>query len=140
MSMYSPLPRRTLLKGLGTAVAVPWLDAMTPSFASADRPGRSAAKRMAFVYVPNGIEMESWTPQEVGDQFRLPGTLESLAAHQKSLLLLSGLAHNNARELGDGPGGSHPRAAACFLTGHHPTPPAGKVSHVANQTNAAPYT
>ncbi|HET9194211.1 MAG TPA: hypothetical protein VFO21_15115, partial [Vicinamibacterales bacterium] len=53
------LPRRTFLRGLGTAVALPFLDSMMPALAQAQR--RSRPVRMAFVYVPNGIDMRHWT-------------------------------------------------------------------------------
>jgi hypothetical protein len=53
------LPRRTFLRGLGTAVALPFLDSMVPAFAQAQR-RRTSPVRMAFVYVPNGIDMRHW--------------------------------------------------------------------------------
>lgn len=118
------LPRRTFLRGLGTAVALPMLDAMSPAFA---RPAREAAKgatRLAFIYVPNGIIMQDWTPEATGRGFELPKTLEPLKAQQDSLLILSGLTQNNGRALGDGPG-DHARAAASYLTGVHPRKTAG---------------
>jgi hypothetical protein len=74
--------------------------------------------------VPNGIIMQSWTPAASGTGFELPPTLEPLAAYKDSLLVLSGLTHNNGRALGDGPG-DHARAAASFLTGVHPRKTAG---------------
>ena len=58
------LPRRTFLRGLGTAVALPFLDAMTPALARAQ--SRKAPVRMAFVYVPNGIDMRHWNPRTRG--------------------------------------------------------------------------
>jgi hypothetical protein len=97
------------------------LDAMTPALA---RASTAAPSRLAFVYVPNGIIMQSWTPAASGTGFELPPTLEPLAAHKDSLLVLSGLTHNNGRALGDGPG-DHARAAASFLTGVHPRKTAG---------------
>jgi hypothetical protein len=113
------IPRRTFLKGLGTAIALPMLEAMVPSrlFAA----GRDAAsgtfpKRMAFVYVPNGVTMADWTPTAVGTDFKLPPILEPLQPFQKELLVLSGLAQDKARANGDG-GGDHARASATFLTG-----------------------
>ena len=111
------LSRRTALRGLGTAIALPWLEAMTPRTlgASADR----APTRMAFVYVPNGVHMPDWTPQKTGPGFDLPPLLEPLASVRDDLLVLSGLALDPARAHGDG-GGDHARAMATFLTGTHP--------------------
>ena len=114
------LPRRTFLRGLGTAMALPMLDAMSPALAkTAQRPSR-----LAFIYVPNGIVMKDWTPAAEGADFVLPRTLEPLKGSKDSLLLISGLTHNNGRALGDGPG-DHARAAASYLTGVHPRKTAG---------------
>jgi len=110
--------RRTLLRGLGAAIALPALDAMTPARAAV------APLRMAFAYVPNGIIMEHWTPAAEGAAFELPRVLAPLAPVREKTLLLSGLAHVNGRALGDGPG-DHARAAATFLTGVHPRKTAG---------------
>ena len=114
------LPRRTFLRGLGTAMALPMLDAMSPALAkTAQRPSR-----LAFIYVPNGIVMKDWTPAAEGADFVLPRTLEPLKGSKDWLLLISGLTHNNGRALGDGPG-DHARAAASYLTGVHPRKTAG---------------
>ena len=115
------LSRRTLLRGLGVSVALPWLEAMGPLVAWADSPtAQSAApNRMAILYVPNGKIMEDWTPKEEGDKFELPSILKPLAPVKDKLLVLSGLAADKARSHGDG-GGDHARAMAAFLTGAQP--------------------
>ncbi|MBX7166203.1 MAG: DUF1552 domain-containing protein [Pirellulales bacterium] len=113
-----PLDRRTVLKGLGTVVALPWLEAMTPSGRAAETTA-VAPRRAAFFFVPNGVHMPNWTPAEEGAEFVLPPTLEPLAARQQDLLILSGLSHDKARANGDGPG-DHARSAACFLTACQP--------------------
>ena len=114
------LPRRTILRGLGTAVALPVLDAMMPAFAASTK---KAPCRMAFVYVPNGIIMKDWTPKTDGDTAplpdELPPTLAAMGPHRDRVMLLTGLALNGGRELGDGPG-DHARAAGSYLTGAHP--------------------
>ncbi len=114
------LPRRTFLRGLGTMMALPLLEAMSPAvnlFASAGAPSiKTSPKRMAFVYVPNGANMVDWTPQKVGADFDLPYILEPLKPFQNELLVLSGLAHDKGRAHGDG-AGDHARASASFLTG-----------------------
>jgi hypothetical protein len=76
-------------------------------------------KRMAFLYVPNGVQMADWTPRETGRQFQLPRTLEPLSPYRDSVLVLTGLAQRNAAPMGD-EGGDHARSLACFLTGVHP--------------------
>ncbi len=124
--MASQLARRTFLRGLGAAVALPWLDAMTPAFAAASA---KPATRMAFCYVPNGIIMENFTPAAVGPLAELPRILQPLEAHRKDFNVLTGLGHINGRALGDGPG-DHARAASTFLTGVHPKKTAGADIHV----------
>jgi uncharacterized protein DUF1552 len=118
------LPRRTFLKGFGTAIALPMLDAMTPALASPRRATAKAALRLAFVYVPNGVVMQDWTPQGAGKDFEFSPILKPLEAFRQDLLVLSGLADYNGNALGDGPG-DHARAGASFLTGVHPKKTAG---------------
>ncbi|WP_169974180.1 DUF1552 domain-containing protein [Tautonia rosea] len=117
--MFS-LARRTALKGLGTAMALPWLEAMAPAAGLAPRPGgKVAPTRMAFLYVPNGAHMQEWTPEQLGTDFTLPRILEPLNPYKQDLLVVSGLAQDMARAHGNG-GGDHARSMACFLTGVHP--------------------
>ena len=118
------LARRTFLRGIGAAISLPVLDAMTPAFAATTRLASNSPRRMAFVYVPNGIIMKDWTPQAVGTQFELPRILKPLEQLRQQVTLLSGLTQNTGRALGDGPG-DHARAAASFLTGVHPKKTAG---------------
>jgi hypothetical protein len=93
------------------------LDAMVPAFAS---PSTAAAPlRLAFIYAPNGILMDQWTPATDGPGFDLPRILAPLAPHRENLLLLSGLTQNAGRALGDSEG-DHARASATYLTGVHP--------------------
>ena len=113
------LPRRTFLRGMGVAIGLPWLDAMVPAFAAKPPLSAGVPTRLAFVYVPNGIIMSNWTPASEGSDFQLPSILQPLENYRDDCLWLSGLTHNNGRELGDGPG-DHARAAASYLTGVHP--------------------
>ena len=114
------IPRRTFLKGMGATIALPALDAMTPSLkalAALEPPGGTTfPKRMAFLYLPNGANMADWTPKDVGADFEWPYILEPLKAFQSDVQILTGLAHDKARPHGDGPG-DHARASASFLTG-----------------------
>ena len=119
MIVRKRLVRRTFLRGMGASIAIPVLDAMTPAFAAA-----KPILRMAFCYVPNGIDMPRWTPNEEGASFDLPRILEPLVPLRKKVMVLSGLTQNGGRALGDGPG-DHARAAASFLTGAHPRKTAG---------------
>jgi len=116
------LSRRAVLRGLGTAMALPLLDSMTAGKATA-----AAAKapiRSVFIYTPNGYIMPSWTPTKTGANFDLPPTLQALESLKSDVLVLSGLALDGGRAHGDG-AGDHARSAAPFLTGAHPRKTAG---------------
>ncbi|MCW5981591.1 MAG: DUF1552 domain-containing protein [Bryobacteraceae bacterium] len=118
------LPRRTFLRGLGTSIALPMLDAMFPAFGAPARTAVAAPCRMVFAYVPNGVVMEDWTPDGEGAAFELKSIMEPMAPLRDRTLVFSGLTHNGGRALGDGPG-DHARAAASYLTGAHPKKTAG---------------
>jgi hypothetical protein len=109
------LSRRTVLRGLGTTLALPLMEAMLPSAHAAQPRG---PKRLAIFYTPNGMIMQSFRPKEAGKGYALPPTLEPLAPFRNQFIVISGLAHYQASALGDGPGG-HGRACPAFLTGTH---------------------
>lgn len=111
------LSRRTLLRGLGAAIALPALEAMTPAFAAMG-PARKPPVRLVFVYVPNGIIMKDWTPTKVGADYDIPRILTPLKSFRDEMSLISGLDDHNGNALGDG-AGDHARAGASFLTGVH---------------------
>jgi hypothetical protein len=106
------LQRRTFLRGMGTAIALPFLDAMTPALAAPGKP----PVRVAFVYVPNGIDMKNWNPSYEGKLAELPRTLKPLEPFKQDITLLSNLTHNWGRVLLDG-AGDHGRCCASYLTG-----------------------
>jgi hypothetical protein len=114
------LSRRTLLRGVGVALALPLLDSMRPAFAAETK----APVRLAFSYIPNGVTMRNWTPEGEGAAFEFSRILKPLEPFRQDVMVLSGLDHHNAEGLGDG-GGDHARAGACFLTGVHPKKTAG---------------
>ena len=107
------------MKGLGTVMALPVLEAMLPPaklLAAGATDAATFPRRMAFIYIPNGANMEDWTPQNVGADYELPYILQPLAHLKDDFQVISGLAHDKARPHGDGPG-DHARASATFLTG-----------------------
>ncbi|MBI4663366.1 MAG: DUF1552 domain-containing protein [Verrucomicrobia bacterium] len=111
------IPRRKFLRGLGTAIALPMLDAMVPVRALASVGAKTKfPTRMAFIYVPNGAHMPHWTPSRTGADFDLPPILRPLAPVKSDLLVLSGLTHDKGRTNSDG-AGHHARGATVFLTG-----------------------
>jgi uncharacterized protein DUF1552 len=108
------LPRRTFLKGVGAVVALPWLDAMVPAFAAAAT--AKSPVRLVFVYTPNGMMMDEWTPKQAGTNFEFPRILKPLEPFRDDLLVLTGLAHRN----GEIAPGDHATASATYLTGVAP--------------------
>ena len=121
------LPRRTLLKGIGTAMALPLLDSMYPAFMRAAT--TKSPCRMAMLYVPNGIIMDQWAPAVSEGVNLMPAELprisSGLAPFRNDLMMLFGLTQNGGRALGDGPG-DHGRAGANYLTCVHPKKTNGK--------------
>ena len=110
------ISRRSALSGLGVCMVLPPLEAMVSSSPAAKAQASRAPKRMAFIYAPNGKNMEMWRPKGMGSNYTLSPTLEPLAGHKDDFQVLSGLDHRNATNGGDG-AGDHARANATFLTG-----------------------
>jgi hypothetical protein len=110
------ISRRTLLRGAGTVVALPLLDAMIPAFA----PAATAApvRRFGVVYHPNGVIYDKWLPTGSGSNFELSPTLKALEPFKDKLIVVTGLSSDPAEPLGDG-GGDHSRACGSYLTGVH---------------------
>ena len=119
MMHRKPILRRTVLRGLGTAISLPLLEAMLPTSRAAIAAAPAAPLRMMFFMVPNGAHMPAWTPSTQGPGFTLPATLEPLQKHREYVSVFSGLTLDGARDHGDG-AGDHARSGASFLTGAHP--------------------
>jgi hypothetical protein len=119
MVFKKALPRRTFLRGMSAALALPLMEGMVPAFARAQSTLRSGT-RLGFIYVPNGIIMERWTPRTVGAAFEMSPILSPLEPFRDDLLVLSGLVANGARALAGEGAGEHARASATFLSGVHP--------------------
>jgi hypothetical protein len=120
MIFKKAIPRRSFLRGVGSVLALPLLDGMLPAFAGTMDTAAKPALRVGFVYVPNGIIIDRWTPAKEGAEFSFTPTLEPLVPFREHLLVLTGLAQDMvSRQPGDA-GGDHPRAASAWLTGVHP--------------------
>lgn len=113
------ISRRTFLRGTGAAIGLPLLDAMVPALGWAQGAAPRPPLRLCYVYVPNGMVMQNWTPAAQGNDFELTPILRPLEPFKQYTLVLSRLMCHNANALGDGPG-DHARASASFLTGAHP--------------------
>ena len=113
------ISRRSVLRGLGVSLSLPALESF----------GRSGTHeiplRMGFTYIPNGVIMDEWRPQETGKLTELPNSLKPLQNHTNDFQVMSGLDHTKAYANGDG-GGDHARANATFLTGCQARKTAGK--------------
>ncbi len=135
------LHRRTFLRGLGATLALPFLDAMVPAMAATTASAATPATRLAFLYVPNGIIQKTWLPTKVGTGFEFASTMKPLEPFRNNLLVMSNLAQNGGRSLGDG-AGDHARAGASWLTGIHPKKTEGADIHAgisADQIAAAEF-
>jgi hypothetical protein len=84
------LPRRTLLRGMGATLALPFLDAMLPAFSTPARAAQPVHRFQTF-YVPNGMAMDYWTPKGEGRAFELSPILEPLAPFRDQMLVLTGI-------------------------------------------------
>ena len=123
------IDRRTVLRGAGAAIALPFLDAMLPRgltrAAAAAVAESERVARVAFVFFPNGVNTAEWLPTADAAGLWVPSrTLAPLEGFRDRITVYTGLRHRNAEANGDGPG-DHARSAACFLTGMQPKKTAG---------------
>ena len=123
MSRARQISRRTVLRGLGTAVALPWLEAMASAASPTGGTLPAGPKRMAFLYVPNGAHMQAWTPESEGSSFELPYILEPLKSYKDDFLVLTGLSQDNAAAHGDGSVATTRRAAHATAASSAAAPP-----------------
>ena len=119
------LPRRTFLRGMGTALALPLLDAMVPAMTVLAQTPAAPVRRLGFIYMPNGVArnfagINYWTPKGEGRDFELSPILQPLAPVRDRLLVVSGLAQHQADAHDDGANGDHTRGTSTWLTGVHP--------------------
>src|SRR3954447_21031364 len=104
------LPRRTFLRGLGTTLALPLLDAMVPSMTALAGTPANPVRRLGFVYIPMGAHMPEWTPAGSGSLGELSPTLRSLAPVAEQLTVVTNLELKNAYP------GTHATSNAAFLS------------------------
>jgi len=124
------LSRRAVLRGLGATVALPALESFRPTgMARVSAASVTTPTRMAFLYIPNGVNVDCWRPRGNGSDFELGSTLEPLASFKADLQVITGLAHQCGTAGADG-AGDHARASATFLTGARPKKTAGDDIHV----------
>src|SRR5205085_1079902 len=110
------LPRRTVLRGMGAAVALPFLDSMVPAFLPQAKAAALPSLRFGVVYFPNGAIMEQWIPKTLDTGFEFSPILKPLEPFKDSVVLVNNLTRSR-------PGsviGDHAVSAAGFLTGVWP--------------------
>jgi hypothetical protein len=108
------LPRRTFLRGVGAALALPLLDAMVPAATALAQTAGKRPSRFGFIYVPHGADMASWTPVAAGNNFELSPTLKTLDAFKRQMVVIS-----NLKRAG-GQAEMHAAAASGWLSGAVP--------------------
>jgi hypothetical protein len=132
------LPRRTFLRGVGVALGLPMLEAMVPALSALAQTPAAGTRRLAFVYMPNGVAKNSavdyWTPRSEGRQFEMSQILAPLEPFRDRMLVISGLDQNQAEAGDDGASGDHTRGTSSWLTGVYPKRTEG--ADVRNGTSA----
>lgn len=114
------LDRRKFLRGIGAAVGLPALESAGPLMAATTGKVASTANgsplRMAYLYIPNGVNLEHWKPKGRGSNYQLGKSMKALEELKGDMQIYSGFAHKNATAGKDG-AGDHARSSATFLTG-----------------------
>src|SRR3954454_15573932 len=107
------IPRRTVLRGMGSVLALPLLDSMMPALAALQKTAAMPINRFGVMYVPNGMIMKNYLPAGEGAGYELTPTLRALAPFREQVLVLSGL---ECIPTPGRPGGAHAKASTRFLT------------------------
>jgi hypothetical protein len=110
------LPRRTFLRGAGTVLALPLLDAMIPSLQAERLTAAAPVRRLGFVFYTLGVNEARWRPVGEGANYQLSEGLAPLAAHKNKFVVLTGLSSDPDRTKA----GFHDRAVGSFMTGVEP--------------------
>jgi hypothetical protein len=118
MLMKKAISRRTVLRGVGAAIALPLLDAMVPALTAAQNTPARPVRRLGVVYHPNGVVYENWLPTGTGTDFQFSRVLAPFERFRNRVVVVTGLADRQAEALGDG-AGDHSRASGSYLTGVH---------------------
>jgi hypothetical protein len=107
------LPRRAFLRGAGAALALPFLDAMTPALTATQRTAAAPRKRLGFVYVPNGVIVDQFVPAQEGAGFEISPILKPLEKFQDQLVVVSNMVRAE-------PSSNHAVSSGSWLTGTRP--------------------
>jgi hypothetical protein len=105
------MSRRMLLRGMGTAIALPFLDAMVPALSAMTQTATRPVSRLGFVYIPMGSNIRQWTPAATGRITELSPSLASLTPFMNQVTVLTNLENKNAYSPGN-----HATANSAFLS------------------------
>ncbi len=118
------IPRRTILRGAGAALALPLLDAMIPAATALAQTAAAPKPRFVGCFVPHGMAPGYWVPDKAGSDFKYPFCFEPLAPYHDQVTILSGL-HSRSAEPPPGVTGADHWVAAAFLCANKPKKTAG---------------
>jgi hypothetical protein len=130
------LDRRTLLRGVGAAVALPLLDAMVPAATAQSRTAAAPRLRFGTVYVPNGIYPADWHPDTVGRDFAFKRVMQPIEANRAYVTTISNLKSPEGRQ---DMGGIHMGASAAFLNGAGPLSENGNFNQLRSKKSIDQY-
>ena len=111
------ISRRTILRGVGTALALPLLDAMVPALRADRLTAAAPVRRLGFIVYPLGVDEDRWKPKGEGAGYELSEALAPLAPHRSKFVVITGVSSDPDRTKA----GFHDRALASFMTGVEPT-------------------
>lgn len=115
------LSRRMVLRGMGTALSLPLLDAMLPGQTALAKTAANPQLKLGLCFIPHGAVMANWTPVGEGADFKLSRTLAPLEPYKNQVVVVTNLAHKMAAPGGPGDnGGDHTRSPTVYLSGVHP--------------------
>jgi hypothetical protein len=98
--MNPKLSRRTMLRGLGVSMALPWMESLT-AFGEPAVAGAAAAEpplRLAVLFAGNGFHSKEWWAEGVGSEMKLGKVLEPVADFREKMLFVKGLYNEQARK------------------------------------------
>ncbi|HUA19404.1 MAG TPA: DUF1552 domain-containing protein [Bryobacteraceae bacterium] len=115
------LSRRTVLRGMGTALSLPLLDSMLPAQTPLAQTAANPQIKLGLCFIPHGAVIANWTPIGEGTDYEMSRTLAPIAPYRDQVVVVTDLAHKMAAPGGPGDnGGDHTRSPAVYLSGVHP--------------------
>jgi hypothetical protein len=119
------IPRRTMLRGLGAAIALPFLDSMMPALTRVVKAAGGPVRRLSIIYTGNGAALGHFAPKTEGAAYEMTPILQPLEPFRDRMLVLTGIDNSVAMAREGEPRGGHGRVAPAFLTGVHARPTIG---------------